>query len=241
LQYILTDTYKMNNIGIVVFPGTNCDRDVHSVLTRVLNINAELVWHTKSVAKYDAIIIPGGFSYGDRLRAGVIASRSPIIAEIKRMAGDGLPVLGICNGFQILIECGLLPGALVTNSALSFICRWTSVEVLSIRTPFTCQFQKNQKIRIPIAHGEGRYLANTQIMKELINKNRIILRYHEDDPNGSSGLIAGVSNEEGNVLGIMPHPERASETILVPDRSSNEAVTIFHSLLAYLSKKFEYY
>ena len=119
----------MNNIGIVVFPGTNCDRDVHSVLTRVLNINAELVWHTKSVAKYDAIIIPGGFSYGDRLRAGVIASRSPIIAEIKRMAGDGLPVLGICNGFQILIECGLLPGALVTNSAQALYAggpRWRS-------------------------------------------------------------------------------------------------------------------
>jgi phosphoribosylformylglycinamidine synthase subunit PurQ / glutaminase len=229
-----TSTQRMFKIGIAVFPGSNCERDIYHVLNNILNLRANYIWHTKDkITGYDAMIIPGGFSYGDRLRAGIIAANSPIINEVKRMAKDGLPILGICNGFQILIESCLLPGALMMNNSLSFVCRWTTVEVQNNKTPFTNNFQKNQKIQIPIAHGEGRYVADNQLLKDLKKNNQIVLRYFKDDPNGSYDLIAGICNEEGNVMGMMPHPERASETLLSANRSSDNAINIFRSLISY--------
>jgi phosphoribosylformylglycinamidine synthase I len=228
----------MAKIGIAVFPGSNCDRDVHHVLNKVIGVQADFIWHTKDrISGYDAMIIPGGFAFGDRLRAGIIAAHSPIVQEVKRMAKDGTPVLGICNGFQILVESGLLPGALMMNDSLRFVCRWTKVEVKNNRTPFTSQFAPRQTFGIPVAHGEGRYMADSRILKELKKKNQIVLQYSNDDPNGSSDLIAAICNEEGNVMGMMPHPERASESILVAEGTRNDAITIFQSLVSNLKQK----
>jgi phosphoribosylformylglycinamidine synthase subunit PurQ / glutaminase len=229
-------------IGIAVFPGSNCDRDIHHVLSKLIGVRADFIWHTKDhISGYEAMIIPGGFAFGDRLRAGIIAAHSPIMQEVKRMAKDGLPVLGICNGFQILVESGLLPGALMMNDSLRFVCRWTNVEVINNKTPFTSQFASKQKFSIPIAHGEGRYVADSKILKELKKKNRIVLRYAGDNPNGSTNLIAAICNEDGNVMGMMPHPERASETILtvngISSSSSNDAIRIFWSLVSNLKQK----
>jgi phosphoribosylformylglycinamidine synthase len=222
-------------IGIIAFPGSNCDRDVHYVLNNILKVQADLIWHKKNnISHYDAIIIPGGFTYGDRLRAGLIAAHSPIIGEIKKMAKEGVPILGICNGFQILVESCLLPGALIRNTSLNFVCRWTTVQVHNNKTPFTIGFSKYQKVSIPIAHGEGRYLVDTRGLGYLRKKNQIVLKYVNDDPNGSINLIAAVCNEKGNVMGMMPHPERASENILCPSKSDNSAILIFHSLVSYL-------
>jgi phosphoribosylformylglycinamidine synthase subunit PurQ / glutaminase len=228
----------MAKIGIAVFPGSNCDRDVHHVLNKVIGVQADFVWHTKDrISGFDAMIIPGGFAFGDRLRAGIIAAHSPIVQEVKRMAKDGTPVLGICNGFQILVESGLLPGALMMNDSLRFVCRWTKVEVKNNKTPFTSQFAPKQTFGIPVAHGEGRYMADSRILKELKKKNQIVLQYSNDDPNGSSDLIAAICNEEGNVMGMMPHPERASESILVAEDTRNDAITIFRSLVSNLKQK----
>jgi phosphoribosylformylglycinamidine synthase subunit PurQ / glutaminase len=228
----------MAKIGIAVFPGSNCDRDVHHVLNKVIGVQADFIWHTKDrISGYDAMIIPGGFAFGDRLRAGIIAAHSPIVQEVKRMAKDGVPVLGICNGFQILVESGLLPGALMMNDSLRFVCRWTQVEVKNNKTPFTSQFAPKQTFGIPVAHGEGRYMADNRILKELKKKNQIVLQYSNDDPNGSSDLIAAICNEEGNVMGMMPHPERASESILVAEGTRNDAITIFRSLVSNLKQK----
>jgi phosphoribosylformylglycinamidine synthase len=227
----------MAKIGIAVFPGSNCDRDVHHVLNNVIGVQADFIWHTKNrISGYDAIIIPGGFAFGDRLRAGIIAAHSPIVQEVKRMAKDGAPVLGICNGFQILVESGLLPGALMMNDSLRFVCRWTKVKVENNKTPFTSQFAQKQTFAIPVAHGEGRYVADSKILKELKKKNQIVLQYSNDDPNGSSDLIAAICNEEGNVMGMMPHPERASESI-VAEGSRNDAIAIFRSLVSNLKQK----
>lgn len=228
----------MAKIGIAVFPGSNCDRDVHHVLSKVIGVQADFIWHTKDrITGYDAMIIPGGFAFGDRLRAGIIAAHSPIVQEVKRMAKDGAPVLGICNGFQILVESGLLPGALMMNDSLRFVCRWTMVKVKNNKTPFTSQFAQKQTFSIPVAHGEGRYMADSKILKELKKKNQIVLQYSNDDPNGSSDLIAAICNEEGNVMGMMPHPERASESILVAEGAGNDAITIFRSLMSNLKQK----
>lgn len=228
---------KMTKIGIAVFPGSNCDRDVHHVLNDVMGVQADFLWHTKDrISGYDAIIIPGGFAFGDRLRAGIIAAHSPIVQEVKRMAIDGTPVLGICNGFQILVESGLLPGALLMNDSLRFVCRWTKVRVKNNKTPFTQQFGPKESIDIPVAHGEGRYIADPQILKDLRRKNQIVLQYDNDDPNGSTDLIAAICNEKGNVMGMMPHPERASELLLSPGRS-NSAIMIFRSLVTYLQQQ----
>lgn len=228
----------MAKIGIAVFPGSNCDRDVHHVLNKVIGIQADFIWHTHDhITGYDAMVIPGGFAFGDRLRAGIIAAHSPIVQEVKRMAKDGLPVMGICNGFQILVESGLLPGALMMNDSLRFVCRWTKVEVKNNRTPFTSQFANRQTFGIPVAHGEGRYMADGKTLKELKKKNQIVLQYSNDDPNGSSDLIAAICNEEGNVMGMMPHPERASESMLVAEGSRNDAITIFRSLVSNLPQQ----
>lgn len=227
----------MTKIGIAVFPGSNCDRDVHHVINNIVGVQADFIWHTKDrIDGYDAMIIPGGFAFGDRLRAGVIAAHSPILHEIKRMAKDGIPVLGICNGFQILVESGLLPGALMMNESLRFVCRWTAVQVRNNKTPFTSHFENKQIFSIPVAHGEGRYVADSKTLKELKRKNQIVLQYSNDDPNGSTDLIAAVCNEERNVMGMMPHPERASESLLA-ENFKNDAITIFRSLVSNLKEK----
>jgi phosphoribosylformylglycinamidine synthase len=222
--------------GIVVFPGSNCDRDVHHVLNEVVGMNAEYVWHTeKSIEDYDALILPGGFSYGDRLRAGVIAAQSPIVEAIKKKANEGLPILGICNGFQILVEAGLLPGALVKNVTLKFSCKWLEMEVLNVNTPFTNLFRLNDKINIPIAHGEGRYIISDDKIHDLNENNQIVFKYKDQNPNGSTEMIAAICNKEGNVMGLMPHPERAAEPILIPNQKTSNAGLIFLSLKNFLS------
>ena len=222
--------------GIVVFPGSNCDRDVHHVLNDVMGINAQYIWHTEeSINQYDALILPGGFSYGDRLRAGVIAAQSPIVEAIKKKAQEGLPILGICNGFQILVEAGLLPGALVKNVKLQFSCKWLKMEVLNVKTPFTNMFNLNDEIAIPIAHGEGRFVIDDDKLHELKQNNQIVFKYKDQNPNGSTEMIAAICNKEGNVMGLMPHPERASEPILSPNQTKSNAGLIFHSLKNFLS------
>ena len=222
--------------GIVVFPGSNCDRDVHHVLNDVMGINAQYIWHTEeSIDQYDALILPGGFSYGDRLRAGVIAAQSPIVEAIKKKAQEGLPILGICNGFQILVEAGLLPGALVKNVKLKFSCKWLKMEVLNVNTPFTNMFRLNDEITIPIAHGEGRFVISDDKIPQLKQNNQIVFKYKDQNPNGSTEMIAAICNKEGNVMGLMPHPERASEPILSPNQTKSNAGLIFRSLKNFLS------
>ena len=217
-------------VGVVVFPGSNCDRDMYHVLTDVFHLDAEYYWHEKGLPEnIDAIVLPGGFSYGDRLRAGVIAAHSPIIRDVKKMAEKGIPILGVCNGFQILVESGLLPGVLLKNESLNFMCEWTDLIVENNKTPFTNKFKLNQRIPIPIANGEGRYYVDDDTMKELKKKNQIVFRYSEM-VNGSSNRIAGVCNEDGNVVGMMPHPERAVESDINPIDNKPSSL-IFESLL----------
>ena len=189
----------------------------------------------KSIDDYDALILPGGFSYGDRLRAGVIAAQSPIVEAIKKKAEEGLPILGICNGFQILVEAGLLPGALIKNVKLKFSCKWLEMEVLNVNTPFTNLFRVNDKISIPIAHGEGRYVIGDDKLHDLYENNQVVFKYKDQNPNGSTEMIAAICNEKGNVMGLMPHPERASEPILSPDQKKSNAELIFLSLKNFLS------
>ena len=218
-------------VGVIVFPGSNCDRDMFHVLTDVFNLNAQYFWHEKGLPKnIDAVILPGGFSYGDRLRAGVIAAHSPIIKDVQRMSKAGIPILGVCNGFQILVESGLLPGVLLKNNSLNFMCQWTNLIVQNNNTPFTNQFKPNQKIPIPIANGEGRYFVDENTLKQLKKKNQIVFRY-EKVVNGSSDRIAGVCNEDGNVVGMMPHPERAVESEINPIDNKPSSL-IFESLLS---------
>ncbi|HEY7108036.1 MAG TPA: phosphoribosylformylglycinamidine synthase subunit PurQ [Nitrososphaeraceae archaeon] len=227
----------MPKVGVVVFPGSNCDQDVYHVLKNVLKIDVEYVWHTKeTLEKFDAIILPGGFAYGDRLRAGIIAAHSPIVREIRKLAERDFPVLGICNGFQILVEAGLLPGALLMNNSLQFVCKWTKLEVVSNSTPFTNLFELGDTINIPVAHGEGRYTVSKSSYRTLQKSSQIIFKYREENPNGSVDHVAGVSNIAGNVVGIMPHPERASEDMLMPFGLKSNAVLIFHSLLNFLAR-----
>ncbi len=226
----------MPKVAIIVFPGSNCERDVQGVLSRVYEFQTELVWHTRGrLGFYDAIIIPGGFSYGDRLRAGAIAAQSPVIKEIKRLAADNVPILGVCNGFQILVEAGLLPGALTTNSSLRFVCKWTPVKVINNKTPFTLGYSKGDYFSMPIAHGEGRYIASSTSIKALKRKDQVVLVYAGDNPNGSIEGVAGICNEQRNVVGIMPHPERGSESLLTPTALKN-SFSFFESLKDYCSR-----
>ena len=217
-------------VGVVVFPGSNCDRDIFHVLTDVFNLDTEYYWHEKHLPRdIDALVLPGGFSYGDRLRAGIIAAHSPIISDVKKLAKKGIPILGICNGFQILVESGLLPGVLLKNNSLNFMCKWTNLIVKNNHTPFTSKLKYGQKIPIPIANGEGRYFADKKTLARLQNKNQIVFTY-EEMINGSSLDIAGICNEEGNVVGMMPHPERATEQEINPIDSKPTSL-IFESLL----------
>jgi len=217
-------------VGVIVFPGSNCDRDMYHVLRDVFKINAEFYWHEKNLPKnIDAVVLPGGFSYGDRLRAGIIAAHSPIISDLKKLAKRGLPILGVCNGFQILVESGLLPGVLMKNNSLNFMCKWISLIVENNKTPFTNKLKLHQKIPIPIANGEGRYFADDQTIKLLTKNNQIVFRY-EEMVNGSTQRIAGICNKDGNVVGMMPHPERATESEINPIDSKPSSL-IFESLL----------
>lgn len=226
-------------VAVVRFPGSNCDLDAVQAIRTLRGMEADLVWHEDAgVVGYDAVVLPGGFSFGDCLRAGAIAARSPAIGRITRMADNGVPVLGICNGFQILVEAGLLPGALLRNTALKFVCKWTNVRVENTHTPFTRAFKKGQVLRIPIAHGEGRYQLPEKDLRRLGEEHRIAFRYCDQkglvdgasNPTGTVDNIAGVCNESGNVLGLMPHPERATESILSPFGSSDGRY-VFESLL----------
>lgn len=218
------------SVGIVVFPGSNCDRDMFHVLSDVYGLDTIYCWHEDRLPDVDAIVLPGGFSYGDRLRAGVIAANSPVIDDVKRLADSGAPVLGVCNGFQILVESGLLPGVLLRNDSLGFMCRWTSITVENNKTPFTNRLDLKQAIPIPIANGEGRYFADEPTLAELEQNNQIVFRY-SNDVNGSSGQIAGICNKSRNIVGMMPHPERAAEQDINPGDSSPSSL-IFESLLA---------
>lgn len=217
-------------VGIIVFPGSNCDRDMQHVLSDVFGFDAECFWHADAIPEsLDAIMLPGGFSYGDRLRSGIIAAHSPAMTHVKKMAGSGIPILGVCNGFQILVEAKMLPGALLENPSLGFMCRWVDIIVESDRTPFTRGLDPGSRIPIPVANGEGRYYADDATLESMTENGQIVFRY-ASDVNGSSRNIAGISNEEGNVVGMMPHPERASEAVLGAGRGGT-ASFIFESLL----------
>ena len=223
----------MVRIGITVFPGSNCDRDVHHILNNVLHVDARYIWYESSFDNFDCIIIPGGFTYGDRLRAGAIAAHSTIMNKIMDLADDNVPILGICNGFQILVESGLLPGALIVNESLNFICKWIKVVVTNTDTPFTNLFDKDQQISIPIAHGEGRYIIDNKSYSKIKKNNQITLEYWNINPNGSINNIAAICNRRGNVMGMMPHPERGSDKDLIPLGYDQSSILIFKSMINY--------
>lgn len=199
--------------AVVVFPGSNCDNDALEGLTEA-GYSVSAVWHTETeLPKADLIMLPGGFSYGDHLRSGAIAARSRVLEAVRAAADRGVPVLGVCNGFQVLTEAGLLPGALLRNEKLHFVCRTVSVTVESAATPFTRELS-GRELRLPVAHGEGRYYADEDTLDRLEGEGQVVFRYTSDNPNGSLRNIAGVSNAAGNVVGLMPHPERAVNELL---------------------------
>jgi phosphoribosylformylglycinamidine synthase len=227
--------------GIIVFPGSNCDADCFHVIERVMGQEARYIWHKESdVTACDALILPGGFSYGDYLRTGAIARFSPVMSRVVDFAAQGGLVLGICNGFQILLEAGLLPGAMLRNRTLRFICKPVHLKVKNADTPFTRTLQEHQVLRVPIAHGEGNYYCDDKTLKELENNRQIIFTYCtpegiENDaanPNGSLANIAGITNKAGNVLGMMPHPERCSESVM----GGVDGYPIFAAMISWLQE-----
>ncbi len=228
--------------GVVVFPGSNCDHDAYYAIGTVLAQPVEFIWHqSEQVEGFDAILLPGGFAYGDYLRTGAIARFSPVMRAIERFARRGGLVLGVCNGFQILLEAGLLPGAMLRNAGLRFICRQVQIRVETTATPFTSAARPGQVLKLPIAHSEGNYFCDAQTLRELERNDQIVFRYttpdgHEElraNPNGSLANIAGIANRERNVLGLMPHPERASEAAL----GSADGAVIFRSMVEALSER----
>jgi phosphoribosylformylglycinamidine synthase subunit PurQ / glutaminase len=229
-------------IGVVVFPGSNCDHDAFYAFHHVLHQPVQFIWHqSQDLGGFDAVILPGGFSYGDYLRTGAIARFSPVMRAIEQFARAGGPVLGICNGFQILCEAGLLPGALMRNTGLRFICRHVNVSVQTTTTPFTSAARAGQVLRMPIAHAEGSYFCDSETLAELKRNDQIVFRYCAPDgrldpaanPNGSLEAIAGVTNRERNVVGLMPHPERALET----DLGSTDGLVVLRSLIETLERQ----
>ncbi len=228
--------------AVVVFPGTNCDRDTYHVIKDVIGEEAFYLWHKdRDLKGADVVVLPGGFSYGDYLRSGAIAKFSPIMESIVDFAHKGGLVLGICNGFQILLEVGLLPGAMLRNKTLKFICKFVNVRVENNQTPFTLLYEKGEVLSIPIAHMDGNYFAEEKVLKELEANNQVVLRYCCQDgrleercnPNGSLNHIAGIVNRQGNIFGLMPHPERASEAIL----GSEDGRRIFLSAAKYVRER----
>ncbi len=224
--------------GVVVFPGSNCDHDCHYVIREVLGQDVDYIWHgSTDVSGFDCLVLPGGFSYGDYLRTGAIAQFSPVMKAVGRFADAGGYVIGICNGFQILCEAGLLPGAMMRNVGLKFICRFVDVRVETTSTPWTSAASVGEVLRIPIAHNEGNYQVEPRELEEMKRLGQIVLRYcspegavtPEANPNGATENIAGICNREGNVLGMMPHPERASEVEL----GSSDGLAIWNSLLSH--------
>ncbi len=218
--------------GVVVFPGSNCDHDAWYALSHNLGQQAEFIWHdSPSLGKVDAVILPGGFAYGDYLRCGAIAKFSPVMAAVKKFAADGGLVLGICNGFQILVESGLLPGALLRNRDLKFVCRQVTLRVETTATPFTVDATRGQLLRVPVAHGEGCYFADQRTLNAIETEDRVVLRY-VDNPNGSVNNIAGICNERRNVMGLMPHPERAADALVGSADGRVILESMVHSLVA---------
>jgi phosphoribosylformylglycinamidine synthase len=224
--------------GVVVFPGSNCDHDCYFVIDKVLGQPVDYVWHgSMDVAGYDCLVLPGGFAYGDYLRTGAVARFSPIMKAVEKFAAAGGLVIGICNGFQILLEAGLLPGAMMRNTGLKFICRFVNIKVETASTPWTSGARVGQVLSIPIAHNEGNYQVPHRVLVEAKGQGQVVFRYcspegsvlPEFNPNGAAENIAGVCNPEGNVLGLMPHPERASEAEL----GSTDGLVIWRSLLDY--------
>lgn len=218
-------------IGVVVFPGSNCDHDAYNVCKHVLNADTKFLWHKDgSVEDRNVIILPGGFSYGDYLRCGAISRFSSIMTDVIRFANNGGIVMGICNGFQVLCESGLLPGALLRNENLKFICKTVSLKVENNKSIFTGKYDIKENINIPIAHGEGNYYCDDNTLSELISNNQILFTYNEN-PNGSMNNIAGIQNKSRNVLGMMPHPERASEKTLGNDDGKRLFESVIESIL----------
>lgn len=224
--------------GVIVFPGSNCDHDAFYTASTLIGQHSEFIWHKdrKNLKEFDLIVVPGGFSYGDYLRTGAIARFAPVMQDVIEFAKFGGTVMGICNGFQILTECGLLPGALLRNHRLKFICKNIFLRVENTSTRFTSDYTDRQVITVPIAHGDGNYFAEEDTLKMLEDERRVVFRYcsengamdEESNPNGSRNAIAGIINEQGNVLGMMPHPERCADPIL----GDNDGLKVFTSLLA---------
>ena len=218
--------------GVVVFPGSNCDHDAWFAVSHNLGQQAEFIWHdATSLGGVDAVILPGGFAYGDYLRCGAIAKFSPVMQSVRKFAASGGLVLGICNGFQILVESGLLPGALVRNRGLKFMCKPVEMRVETTHSPFTGAAAKGQRLVFPIAHGEGCYIADDRTLDQLEAEDRVVLRYL-DNPNGSMRDIAGILNQQCNVMGLMPHPERVTEPLM----GSSDGLVIFQSMISALSR-----
>lgn len=229
-------------IAIIEFGGSNCNLDVLHVLEDVVGVDAERVWYKETdLDRFEGAIIPGGFSYGDYLRSGAIASRTPIINSVKKMADEGKPIMGICNGFQILTESGLLNGALMTNKYPKFRCEWTNLRIETTDSPFTSAFKEGEVIRIPIAHMDGNFYADEATLSAMEDEKLVTFRYVDEEgrvtdevnPNGSQENIAGILNEKRNVMGLMPHPERAAESIL----GSNDGLRMFQSMVEYINNR----
>ena len=227
--------------GVVMFPGSNCDHDTYHILKNVVREDTVFLWHKDHDLKgVDCVVLPGGFSYGDYLRSGAIARFSPLMQEVKAFAGRGGRVLGICNGFQILLELNLLPGVTIRNKNLKFLCQFVHIRIENARTDFTRAGKKGQVLRIPIAHFDGNYYAPDTVYKGLLERGQVVFRYCDPEGrateaanvNGSMGHIAGVMNEAGNVVGLMPHPERASEALL----GSEDGLVIFRSIVESIKK-----
>lgn len=213
----------MPKFGVIVFPGSNCDYDCYNALKNILSFDCEYVWHEEqNIDEFECIVIPGGFSYGDYLRTGSIARFSPVMESVRSFAEDGKPVIGICNGFQILVESGILPGAFLKNNSLKFVCKWTNLKIENTNTPFTCSIKHNEILKIPVAHGEGNFFIEENSLDNLISDTQVVFRYCDENgepiqssnPNGSVYNIAGICNTSGNVIGMMPHPERSCDEII---------------------------
>lgn len=214
--------------AVIVFPGSNCDIDMYHAIKDELGEEVEYVSHdADSLDGFDAILLPGGFSYGDYLRSGAIARFSNVMKEVVKAATAGKPVLGVCNGFQILLEAGLLPGAMRRNESLKFICRNVELKVENNETMFTASYERDEVIRIPIAHGEGNYFCDKETLEALSERKQIVFTYHGENPNGSYENIAGITNERGNVLGMMPHPERAVDSLV----GGADGLRLFQSII----------